>query len=380
MSVSWDVFNENVKEFPTVVPLPDDEFYPLDDAKSLRAAVKGFGTDEQVILNILCQRSSAQRQTIIECYHRTFFRYLIADLKSDLSGNFENVIVGLMMPTERYCAHQLHKAFRSKSHDVLVEILCSRSHEEVAKIATAYEDMYDSSLASDIKKETCGSYQRLLLLILQKLNDQSCGYGDFAYDPDIASQQARIIFKAVKGNFRTDENAFLDIFGYAAQRRHQTCLIFHEYQRISGKSIEETLKSQTSGVLLNSLLTIVKSVNNRALYFAERLHRAMKGLGTDDNSLIRIIVSRCEIDLLNIMFEYERIYGKTLFSAVKEETSGYYRRSLLTIIGMEQLVKSMPSPSSCCSLTSLSDRQIPWYQSQQSLGWHIRETIRKFQN
>jgi hypothetical protein len=65
---------------------------------------------------------------------------LIADLKSDLSGNFENVIVGLMMPTERYCAHQLHKAFRSKSHDVLVEILCSRSHEEVAKIATAYED------------------------------------------------------------------------------------------------------------------------------------------------------------------------------------------------------------------------------------------------
>ncbi len=109
----------------------------------------------------------------------------------------------------------------------------------------------------------------------------------------------------MKGNFRTDENAFLDIFGYAAQRRHQTCLIFQEYQRISGKSIEETLKSQTTGVLLNSLLTIgtfpvidliilfmfllqalhvlgvfvaVKAVNNRPLYFAERLHRAMKGL------------------------------------------------------------------------------------------------------
>lgn len=48
----------------------------------------------------------------------------------------------------------------------------------------------------------------------------------------------------------------------------------------------------------------------------------MKGLGTDDDTLIRIIVSRCEIDLVNIIFEYERIYGKSLFSAVK--VKNYY--------------------------------------------------------
>jgi hypothetical protein len=64
-------------------------------------------------------------------------------------------------------------------------------------------------------------------------------------------------------------------------------------------------------------LLAVKSVGNRPGYFAERLHYAMKGLGTDDDTLIRIIVSRCEIDLVNIIFEYERIYGKALFSAVK---------------------------------------------------------------
>ena len=62
---------------------------------------------------------------------------------------------------------------------------------------------------------------------------------------------------------------------------------------------------------------LVKSLNNRPRYFAERLHLAMKGFGTDDDALIRIIVSRCEIDLGNIIFEYERIYDKTLFSAVK---------------------------------------------------------------
>lgn len=63
--------------------------------------------------------------------------------------------------------------------------------------------------------------------------------------------------------------------------------------------------------------SIVKTVHNRPAYFAERLEAAMKGLGTDDDALIRIIVSRCEIDLANIKYEYERINGKTLLSAVK---------------------------------------------------------------
>lgn len=43
----------------------------------------------------------------------------------------------------------------------------------------------------------------------------------------------------------------------------------------------------------------------------------MNGMGTDDTTLIRVIVSRSEIDLETIKNEFERIYNRTLYSAVK---------------------------------------------------------------
>lgn len=59
----------------------------------------------------------------------------------------------------------------------------------------------------------------------------------------------------------------------------------------------------------------------------------MKGMGTDDSTLIRVIVTRAEIDMLYIKAEYEKKYGKSLNDAVHSETSGHYRTFLLLLLG-----------------------------------------------
>lgn len=72
---------------------------------------------------------------------------------------------------------------------------------------------------------------------------------------------------------------------------------------------------------------------NPARYFAKVLHKAMRGLGTDDTTLIRVIVTRAEIDMQYIKAEYENQYKKSLFNAVHSDTSGSYRNFLLALLG-----------------------------------------------
>lgn len=56
-------------------------------------------------------------------------------------------------------------------------------------------------------------------------------------------------------------------------------------------------------------------------------------MGTDDTTLIRVIVSRSEVDLVQIKEEFLRMYQKTLATMIKGDTSGDYRKMLLKIVG-----------------------------------------------
>ena len=52
-------------------------------------------------------------------------------------------------------------------------------------------------------------------------------------------------------------------------------------------------------------------------YYADCLYDSMQGAGTDDKTLIRIVVSRSELDLGAIKAKYLEKYGKTLDHSIE---------------------------------------------------------------
>lgn len=63
--------------------------------------------------------------------------------------------------------------------------------------------------------------------------------------------------------------------------------------QLNSKYIVSIKNYQLVGLYLSCIA--VRCVKNRGEYFAELLYKAMKGLGTDDDQLIRVIITRSEV-------------------------------------------------------------------------------------
>ncbi|XP_076647456.1 annexin B11 isoform X2 [Halictus rubicundus] len=310
---------------PTVVPYND--FDPRADAEALRKAMKGFGTDEKTIISILSNRSNLQRQEIAVQFKTLYGKDLVKDLKSELSGNFEKLVLAMMMPLPQYYAKELHDAMAGVGTDecVLIEVLCTMSNHEIRVIKQAYEAMYGRTLEDDLRNDTSGNFKRLMVSLCCANRDES-----FDVDPADAINDAKELLRAGELQFGTDESTFNAIL---VQRNvPQLRQIFQEYDNITGHTLETAIENEFSGDIKKGLLAIVKCVKNRAGFFAEQLYKSMKGMGTDDDRLIRLVVTRSEIDMGEIKEDFRQQYNESLEDFISGDCSGHYKKCLLALV------------------------------------------------
>ncbi|XP_029450079.1 annexin A5 [Rhinatrema bivittatum] len=308
-------------------------FNANEDAEALRKAMKGLGTDEGSITKLLTARSNSERLKIAAAFKNLFGRDLVDDLKSELTGKFEKLILALMMPCLLYDVHELRHALKGAGtcETVLIEILASRTCAELQRIKQAYKEEHGTELEDCITSDTSGFFQRMLVVLVQAKRDP-----DGRVDEGRVEQDAQDLYKAGEDKWGTDEEKFITILG--TRSRTHLRKVFDQYMTISGFQIEESIDRETSGHLEKLLLAIVKCVRSVPAYFADSLYRAMKGAGTCDDTLIRIVVSRSEIDLADIKQEYRKNFGKSLYDAIKNDTSGDYRETLLLLCGGDEYV------------------------------------------
>uniref|UniRef100_A0A0N5AYQ1 Annexin n=1 Tax=Syphacia muris TaxID=451379 RepID=A0A0N5AYQ1_9BILA len=301
----------------------NDEFA----ADSLENAMKGRGCNKNRILEVLTSCNNAQRQMIRTPYKTKYGKDLVQQLKKELSGDFEEVMLGLMETQTKYDVVQLRKAVKGlgTNEKVLIELICSRTPAELTAIKNEYQNAYGRNLESDVVGDTSGLFQKILVSLLQTTRDQSSHT-----DPIKAAADAKKLYEDGEKRFGTETSTFRSIL--LTQNFKQLDLVFAEYEKLTGHDFSKAIEGEFSGDTKTGFLAIIKCMRNKPAYFAEELYKAMKGFGTRDHDLIRIIVSRSEIDLALIRAEFEKMYKKTLVDYIKSECSGVYRDALISIV------------------------------------------------
>ncbi|KAG2470639.1 ANXA2 protein, partial [Polypterus senegalus] len=145
-----------------------------------------------------------------------------------------------------------------------------------------------------------------------------------ADDFDAARDAARIE-TAIKTK-GVDEQTIINILTKRSypQRRD----IAFQYEKRTKKDMISALKSALSGPLESVILGLMKSTPQ---YDAYELKTSMKGLGTDEDTLIEVVCSRNNEELAEIKKVYKEIYKTELEKDITSDTSGDFRKLLLAL-------------------------------------------------
>jgi len=316
--------DEKIEGSPTVLPAKD--FDPETDAKVLYKAMKGFGTDEDKIINVVAYRSSRQLMEVEKKFSTMYGDNLSSWLEKELKGNLEKVVLGRFFGPRGYQAMVLRHAMAGMGTDekALVDVICTKDKHEMEMVRRAYGALYERDLIKDLEKECSGDFKRIMVSLA------GAGRETKPVDEDLAKEDAKDLYDAGQGAWGTDEGTFNRIFASRSFPQLRATMKF--YKKKTGEDMDDVIDKEMGGDLKDAFLTLVRYIKDPITYYSEVLYRSMKGMGTDDERLIRTVLSRCEIDLGAIKERYEKLHQKTLDKAIKKETSGDYEKIMLALV------------------------------------------------
>jgi len=242
------------------------------------------------------------------------------------------MVIGFWMDPGRYDAELIEDACSGMGtdEDLLREVICTRTNREIELMKAAWNG--DKSLVRRVKGEIKGSFEELLVAILEGSRGPNG-----PPDEDAAQEDAEELNRLLRDDKKEAKAKFVEVF--STRSWVQIRAISAVFQDIAKKytltgAIDEAFGDGDTG---KALLTINEFSCQPYDYWAKKLKDAMKGMGTNDSLMRRVLVSRAGVDLRDIGITFGNRYGdgKTLAKWIKDDLSGDYEKLCLAVCGLD---------------------------------------------
>jgi annexin A7/11 len=221
------------------------------DADLLYKAMKGAGSDKEVMTEVVCFRSPEEFESIKAKFQEKYGKDLISEIKDECSGDYRKIILALLdnkrvpnsNPDLENCtkiAKELYDAGEGKigtNEEVFIKYFTTLSPEELLLVCKEYHKNHKRNMLDSIEEEFSSHTKDLLKIVLYSLYSPSEFY-------------ARTIQMSIAGAGTADNKLIRSII---ARSEKDMAKIKKYYKKIYDKDMIEDVNNDTSGSYKNIL-------------------------------------------------------------------------------------------------------------------------------
>ena len=278
----------------------------------------------------LMSTTNYERQIIAEEYKQKFSKTIFEEINAKISNKDTKNIVTLMFYNYyELDARTIHKALKEgkRNEKPIIEIFASRPSWFLQIVNDEYKRIYGITLKEELAQEKKSDFITFLQCILVTPRLKTNFIKNEKQAGDVVQD---IISKGLK-KYGTDVELFKNLF--VKNSRDDLIYICREFEVMDKKkrnlydAVDDTVPKTTKELIKAIIYAVVLPSH----YFAHLLKKSIVGLGTDEETLNRVLVERQEIDMDFIRSYYKLETKRELVDDIKGDTSGVYQQITVKI-------------------------------------------------
>ena len=281
------------------------------DVEDLKQLIEN--ADYSSMTDFITRKTHKERMRLRQVYKQKFDKDLMSDLKSSFAGIYLKIILGLFTDPVEFDIDYIYKCLKEDtSYNILIEIFASRPDWYLNKIKNLYQRKYNIELEEHIKEGTLDDFKKLLLQILQ--SERSTNQSP---DIDQCRKLAEDLEQEESENLTVDSPIINSIFIKSSPQ--ELVSISQEYNKSTQKLITQTIDEHFKGNVKNLLNAILMAKISPSEYYANFIHESID----DEDIILKVIISRAEIDFTQIKKYYLKLYENNVVNDIKKDSHEY---------------------------------------------------------